>query len=342
MRTHQARLPYKFGTPSKLYYEHRLPLGAVTNRPRFGGATRLDNFEVMALAPQKKGCRLAQAQTPSKQVKSSRRISLPVPAVPAPVTILVPPPPKRHSAPPRNSLPDRLSALLVATTDRIAALDKDSEKIDKKGEMRTKSGGVPEIREAIEGARRFSAAALEEEDSDDGDGDDTPLSQLISVCKARQHPPVNNDPSPRPTHIHPAYLLPRRHTPWPISPQFLTELFNADAYDTAMDDFESEPDDAAELASYEDNRRPFLLLQASSSLMNLTAREPYRTALSESAGSTIAHASYEAASIASAGGVNGEIVVQTRTEAVSAEEHRQRGCDKQSNTMVHTSSRRGH
>ncbi|KAJ6503166.1 hypothetical protein C8R47DRAFT_1210441 [Mycena vitilis] len=35
-----------------LYYEHRLPLGAVTNRPRFGGATRLDDFEVMALAPQ--------------------------------------------------------------------------------------------------------------------------------------------------------------------------------------------------------------------------------------------------------------------------------------------------
>ncbi|KAJ6503161.1 hypothetical protein C8R47DRAFT_1210444 [Mycena vitilis] len=42
----------EFGTPSKLYYEHRLPLGAVTNRPRFGGATRLDDFEVMALAPQ--------------------------------------------------------------------------------------------------------------------------------------------------------------------------------------------------------------------------------------------------------------------------------------------------
>ncbi|KAJ7680805.1 hypothetical protein DFH06DRAFT_429421 [Mycena polygramma] len=316
LKSPKARLPPQtapshserqdFGTPSNLFYEHRLPLGNVSNLPRFGGeqkGMRLDSFQVKPLAPRKgksksrakksrpvqiplivvvdtavqepsataaesvtvlkpiaapvpesvaapvivkssvaapesvpapvrkfvaspipapvlacearnaapgsvewenkKAAVLAQAQTFSDQVKASRRISPPAPApipVPAPVNSLVLRPPKRHSAPPvlcapRKSLQDRLSALLAATTDTIAALDKDSEKIDqsKKGEMRIKNGGVPEIGEVLKEARRFSAVALEEgrevfsigEDPDDEDEDDTPLGELFEARRRR-------------------------------------------------------------------------------------------------------------------------------------------------------------
>ncbi|KAJ6507119.1 hypothetical protein C8R47DRAFT_1238781 [Mycena vitilis] len=162
-----------------------------------------------------KSAALAQARTFSDHVKASHRISLPVPAA-IPVLALVPRPTKRHSAPPvlcapRKTLQDRLSALLAATTDTIAALS--DEKADKKGAVRTKNNGVPEIRDAIKEAKRFSAAALEEgrevftvgvdsdaeDDDEDEDDDDIPLGQLILTGKARQVPPVSILPTVAPT-----------------------------------------------------------------------------------------------------------------------------------------------
>ncbi|KAJ6507168.1 hypothetical protein C8R47DRAFT_1066061 [Mycena vitilis] len=166
----------------------------------------------------RKAAILAQTRTWNDRVKASRRISLPGPApipVPAPVDTLVPQRPKRHSAPPvlgapRKSLQDRLSALLSATTDTIAALE--TEKADKNSAGRTKINDVPEIRDAIKEARRVSAAALEEgrevftvaSDSDDDDDerdddDDIPLGQLFTVCKTRQDPPATVLPTVPPT-----------------------------------------------------------------------------------------------------------------------------------------------
>ncbi|KAJ7680802.1 hypothetical protein DFH06DRAFT_1290545 [Mycena polygramma] len=170
--------------------------------------TRLKRVSTPVLAPalgsveweREKAAALAQAQTWTDHVKTSRRVSLPAPApipVPDPVDVL---PSKRHSAPPvlyvpRKSLQDRLSALLAATTETIAALDKDSEKTSKakKGDVRIKNGGVPEIGEAIKEARRFSAIALEEgrqmfsigEDSDDEDDEDIPLGELFEARRRR-------------------------------------------------------------------------------------------------------------------------------------------------------------
>ncbi|KAJ7680785.1 hypothetical protein DFH06DRAFT_1405464 [Mycena polygramma] len=299
LKSPKARLPpttstlvhekQEFGQPSKVFYEHRLPFGNVTNLPRFGAeqkGMKLDNLQVKALAPRvksrsrakkarpvqipviivvdtdavsaaqslksdpacgivnvfeslpapasilnlvpapdtvpkfvntpkaapapgspewndTKAAVLAQAQTWTDHIKASRRISLPAPApipVPAPVKNLVPQASKRHSAPPvlgtpRKTLQDRLSALLARTTDTIAALDKDSEKIykGKKGEIRINHNGVPEIGEAIKEARRYSAVALEEgrqlfsigEDPDDEDEDDTPLGELFEARRRR-------------------------------------------------------------------------------------------------------------------------------------------------------------
>ncbi|KAJ6507131.1 hypothetical protein C8R47DRAFT_1066028 [Mycena vitilis] len=163
-----------------------------------------------------KSAALAQARTFSDHVKASHRVSLPAPA-PFPVPALVPWSIKRHSAPPvlsapRKSLQDRLSALLAATTDTIAALsDEKADKNDKKDAVRTKNNGVPEIRDAIKEAKRVSAAALEEgrevftvgvdsdAEDDDEDEDDIPLGQLILTGKARQAPPVSILPTVAPT-----------------------------------------------------------------------------------------------------------------------------------------------
>ncbi|KAJ7680783.1 hypothetical protein DFH06DRAFT_1464913 [Mycena polygramma] len=169
-----------------------------------------------------KAAALAQAQAFSTHVKLSRRISLPSPApipVPAAVDTIVLPPSKRHSAPPvlcapRKTLQDRLSALLAATTDTIAALE-----TEKVSSVKGGVNGVPEIGDAIKEAKRFSAAALEEgrqlftvgvdsddEDNDDEkdneDEDDIPLGQLLLTGKARQVQsasvlPTVNPASPR-------------------------------------------------------------------------------------------------------------------------------------------------
>ncbi|KAJ6507170.1 hypothetical protein C8R47DRAFT_1209110 [Mycena vitilis] len=90
--------------------------------------------------------------------------------------------------------------------------------------MKGEVNGVPEIREAIEEAKRFSAVALKDDrevftvgiDSDEDDEDAIPLSQLIPVCKARQDPPVNDDPSHRRPRVPPRLT--------PISPSDLASV----------------------------------------------------------------------------------------------------------------------